>query len=259
MKAFSTIFGPALFAGVLAASVCTSHGQSIYTHGHTDIGLDYRNGALVPHWHLDAGNIVDGQPLDEESEYAPEALVAQFSGLRGSASGSLDYLSVPTGTPIYMGGPSVSWQPYLGFGTEELDPGEWLGGRITFSLMSWTAPTGGNFSLYATNVSGTATIDIFLSTYDPSVANIDGIGQNAFYLFAGAHEHYTFGFTTPGTYELTLMFSGEHSLGGLASASGTFGFVVVPEPSIGHYLIFSGVAGLLLWRWRPASSGCSLA
>lgn len=232
----------------------TLHAQMVYTSGHTDIGVGYEDGELYPHWHLDAGNIVDGQPLEEESEYEPGDLVAQFSGTRGAAAGSSDYLGASSGTTIYMGGPSVAWQPYLGFGTEELNPGDWVDGRITLTLTGWTTPDGGSFALYTTNGAGTTTTDVFLSTFNPASANIDGIGQNSFYLFAGGHEHYTFGFTTPGDYELTFEFSGQHVQDGLVSASGTFGFNVVPEPSTVALMTLAGISTLFLRRRSPRSS-----
>jgi len=243
-----------LIAVILASglSLTSADAQSVYTSGHTDLGIGYEDGALVPHWHLDAGNIVDGSPLAEESEFAPEELVARFLTTRASASGSADYLGVPTGTTLYMGGPSVAWQPYLGFGSEELDPGDWST-PIKITLTGWTAPDGGEFSLYTTSLNGTSTVDIFLSTFDPSVANIDGVDANAFNLPVGGHEHYTFGFTQEGYYTLTLQFSGTHATDGFKTASGTFGFLigpnaVVPEPSTSGLLIAVGLAFLVFFR-----------
>ncbi len=248
MKKQSLLLVVAFLVGSLACAVPDAAAKSYYTNGHTDIGLEYEDGELIPHWHLAAGNIVNGEPLPGEEEFSPEDLVAVFAGTRASAAGSADYLGVATGTTIYMGGPSAGWQPYLGFGTEELDPGDWIG-PIKLTLTGWSLPPGGNFALYTTNFSGTTTVDLFLSTYNPSIANIDGVGENAFHLIAGGHDHFTFGFTAPGDYELTFQFDAVHAIDGPVSGSGTFGFQVIPEPSTYALVVISGIA-LLLWRRR---------
>ena len=218
---------------LLSLATALVSAQSIYTSGHGDIGLAYEDGQLIPHWHLDNGAIVDGEPLPDSGgeghEYAPGDLIAQVSSLRNSASNSSTYLGVSTGTPIYVAG-LLNFQPYLGFGTEELNPLEWTG-DITVTLTGFTTPNGGEFALYTTNTAGTNTVDITLSSYDPSSANSWGLGDNIFGIGVGGHDHYQFGFTTPGEYSLTLQFSGLHNTDSLVTSSGTFNFNVVPEPS----------------------------
>jgi surface-anchored protein len=62
----------------------------------------------------------------------------------------------------------------------------------------------------------------------------------------GGHDHFNWGFTKPGVYELELTFSGTHITDGLLSASGRFTFLVgdttvVPEPGA-WLLVLSGLA-----------------
>lgn len=233
---------------VLLLSASFASAQSIYSGGHADIGLAYEDGELIPHWHLDNGAIVDGQPLPDGGghEYMPDELIAQVGTTRASASGSDAYLGVAPGTPVYVAG-LLAYQPYLGFGTEELNPLEWSG-DITVTLTGFTTPDGGQFALYTTNASGATTVDITLSTYDPSTANSWGLGNNVFGIGVGGHDHYQFGFTLPGQYSITLNFTGNHLTDGPVSGSATFDFNVVPEPST-YALIALGV-GLILFRFR---------
>jgi len=252
MKKKSLFLGVGVLALGLFLSGPAAMAVSYYTEGHTDIGLEYEDGEFIPHWHLDGGNIVDGAPIPEEGEYEPDELIAVFSGTRASPADSAGYLGIPGGTTIYMGGPSVNWQPYLGFGTEELDPADWVGG-IKLTLTTYTLPENGHFALYTTNPTGTSTFDLFLSTFDPSIADVDGIGVNSFYLPAGGHEHYTFGFTAPGHYELTFEFSGVHATDGPVAGTGTFGFDVIPEPSTYGLIFVAGAAMQFIFRRRFTS------
>lgn len=234
-----------VIALILAASATLS-AQSIYTSGHGDIGLEYADGVFVPHWHLDDGAVVDGVALPDNGgegyEYESGDLIAQVASMRNSASNSSTYLGVATGTPIYVAG-LLAYQPYLGFGTEELNPLEWTG-DITVTMTGFTTPDGGNFALYTTNSGGTTTVDVSLSTYDPSSANSWGIGNNAFLIGVGGHDHYQFGFTTPGAYSITLQFTGTNNVDGVVSGSGTFNFNAVPEPST--YALIGLALGLIL-------------
>lgn len=242
-----TLFSTAIALSIgLVFNASDAHAQSYYSQGHGDIGLAYEDGVFAPHWHIGAGSIVNGSPLDVEGEYEPEDLIAVVGTTRGSASGSANYLGVSTGTSVYVAG-SSGWQPNLGFGAEELDAADWSS-PITVTLTSWTLPSGGDFALYTTNSSGETTVDVFLSTYDPATANVNGIGENMFQLLPGSHNHFAYGFTAPGYYELTFEFSATHATDGIVTGSGTYGFEVIPEPSTYALVALAGVG--LVWTSR---------
>ncbi len=242
MKSKLLLMAIASSVGLLFTATPT-HAQLYYTDGHADIGIGYEDGELHPHWH---GNTSGGSAWNlPQGEYDSDEVVAVIFNTRNSANGSANYLGVPTGTPVYVAG-LINVQPWLGFGAEELNPLEWVG-DITITLTGWTTPDGGEFALYTTNGAGTSTTDVYLSSYDPDTADAWGLGSNVFGIGVGGHDHYQFGFTAPGYYELTLEFSGEHATDGLVSGSGTFGFQVIPEPSIG-ILAGIGLAGLVVLR-----------
>lgn len=204
----------------LLFSALSLQAQVFYTTGHGDIGVGYdpAEQAFEPHWHL-----------GEDEEYAPNEGVAVIQSAGTSPIGSSSALGVPDGTSIWVAGSSAR-QPNLGFATEELDPADW-DGEITLSLTGWTGP--GEFALYTTNLSGSSVVDVYFSTDNPAST----FGSNSFGLLPGDHQHFTFGFTTPGHYEFEFTWTGTHVTDGEITTSGSFGFDVVPEPTTSGLLL----------------------
>ncbi|MGD7652268.1 MAG: choice-of-anchor M domain-containing protein [Verrucomicrobiales bacterium] len=234
-----------LFAGLLAHS---SH-AALYTSGHADLfGIGYEDGDFEPHIHLE-GAVVDGTTI-ADAEYqpgeittvVPQSTFDLVSGNGGRPTDSAwDAIGVAAGESYWFLPQSSSTSstlgaPFAGVGTEELVGSDWTT-DITIALVSVSGP--GEFSMWQDGLS-------------PSFAfsTVDGIDStDILTVAAGSHAHYNWGFTEQGTYDITVEVSGTHVTDGDKSATATYQFLVVPEPSSSLLGLASGLI-LVLRRRR---------
>lgn len=231
-------FTKTLLIGSVLAAGSSAFGAASFTAGHADgIALGYEGGAFDPHFHHDDNAVIDGMVTGVEGEFAPDEIVTVVSqttfdyvqdvvgGRPADPAWSL--IGVDAGVSFWFlpqsdsgpGGAAALGVPFAGIGFEELDPADWVG-DITLQLLFVDGP--GEFSLYQTDISGPT---FFLSS-------ADGIGiEDSFQMSPGAHEHYNWGFTAAGDYEISVGFSGEHVTDGFQVSAATYSFSVVPEPS----------------------------
>lgn len=239
-----------LFAiGLALTPLASSKAQSTWTSGHGDIGVGYEDEGsgfeLHPHWHLEGG-IVDGTPrTDEEFDAADLTLIvpnnANATATR-NASSSWDPIGVGAGETYWrLTSNSQIDVPYLGWATEELAVADWSG-DISFTLSGLTGP--GDVSLYYFP-DGNLT---FLW------ASSDGLsGADSFGLEPGVHAHFNLAFSAPGTYSADITVSGTHVTDEFQTATETFTFTVVPEPSVvGLLAVAVGTSLFLAYRRRRA-------
>lgn len=214
---------------VFAASPGLRADNLLYTEGHADIGVAYEEDeGFVLHYHLHAGAVLDGAPIGEDEEYAPDEILAALPDGTKNTIGANAMIGTTVGNPDVWVLPQVQQTgvPFLGFGTEELGP-EWS--NITFTLDAVASPSGsGNFSLWSTGTFGNPTF--YFSTANPSgTAN----GANTLVVPPGTHGHYNLGFTEAGRWEITLTAMATHPEYGFVSDTKTYSFAVaaVPEPT----------------------------
>jgi surface-anchored protein len=226
----------------LAALLTTglaSQAQTTLWEGHTDVGVVYELGA----WNLHIGRHDDIPPM----EYAPtEAILGVdllAAGTTVPANPQYGFLGT-AGSPVWIlpevQNPSIL---FLGFGTEELSDGLFVGDQVTMSLQAVRGP--GQFSVYEVGVFGSPTV--FMNSGN-------GItGADSIVLPAGGHQHANWAFSTPGTYEVDFEAAGTLVEGSVFTASGpityTFSVAMVPEPSALSLLLLGG-AGLLAFARR---------
>lgn len=238
------------FSGILALAL-TSHAANLYTSGHGDIGVAYEDGALFLHGHLGANAIVNGVPVggDDGEEFLPGdfTIVVPAGQSFPDPGGTYGPTGAGGGDLWILPQTQVAEVPFLGMATEELDPADWVNGAITFSLVSVSAPGGGEFSMWQSGLFGDP-VFVF-STFDPGST----VAGNSLILSAGTHAHYNFGFTKPGIWEVTFTVSGTHVTDGFVSDTGTFRFAVVPEPTVSGLAISGGLGALAAARRRRSA------
>jgi surface-anchored protein len=234
---FLLTMGVAVMTGPLLGATLTS--------GHVDfIGIGYKNGDFEPHSHAQAGSVVDGVTLLADTEYELGELSLQVVGSVTRPAGA-EWSAVGVGSGVsFWALPETSTpgQPFAGIGAEELTPSDWIS-PIRITLTGMSAPAGAHFSLLQTDGFGDPTF--FMSSF------AGGITAGDFYsmdLSIEDHAHFLWGFTELGVYDLTFEISGEHAVDGLKSASATYRFNVVPEPSTGLMSLLG--ATVLLRRRR---------
>ncbi len=221
----------------------------IYSSGHADIGLGDKD-SLELHLHAHGGAVINGVPLAADAEYAPPDALIRLpqstynyivsQGGRNS-SPAWDPIGVAAGQPYWFlpfsnsgpAGAAALGAPFVGIGAEHVDLGVFDGNKLYLRLIAagGSGPAaGGHFSAWIPGP------DFYMATSD-GINAADEIE-----VAVGGHDHYAFGFTKAGIYELTFEVRG--TIGGNpVTDTATFHFEAVPEPAS---LALLGCAAALL-------------
>lgn len=208
---------------------------ALWTAGHGDLGIGYEDGELEPHWHLGEGNesvTLDGvsAPLGLEGEEYEAIDIIPRTNLLQSIGGSSYYVFPATESPTV---------PFIGFGTEELNPADW-DGNLTLTLTGASGP-GSFFLFHQDPVGGLAT----LMDSSDGFSTADNI-----ILAPDSHTHYTWAFSQTGSYNLTFEVTGSHVSDDVEPANATYTISVVPEPSTAALLLGAAAFALTVVRRR---------
>ncbi len=207
-------------------------GATVISSGHVDIGIAYEDSAWDLHVHQE-------EPAPG-AEYEPgEAVLligeaAKVPGGVPNNPSSTAFFGV-AGTPLWILPKSQNPAlPFLGIGSEELDPADWVG-NLTLTLDGVRGP--GDFFVWDTGSFG---------ELQPKMSTRDGVSVlDRLDVVAGSHGHYFMGFTAAGEYEIDFKAAGVHGVNGAVSSdAATYRFSVVPEPGASTLLVLGG--GLLL-------------
>ena len=203
---------------------------ALYSSGHADIGIAYENGGaggFGAHWHFGPDAVVDGSPVGnypQGADFAPDQITAMVPTSQMMTLPNSPALIAGTGVDAgddiwFLPQGEIPGVPFLGIATEKLDSAEW--GDITFSLGAVTSPSGsGNFSLWNTDPFGS-----------PNFHFSTALGEDTLTLSTGTHAHFSWGFSEVGIWGVEFIVSGTHVDDGFQSATETFSFNVIPEPT----------------------------
>ncbi len=183
------------------------------SEGDVDVGIAYEDDEWEPHVH-DEENEAEYEPDEAILHIRPEALTPRPAGA------NFDFLGVAVGGSFYrlsaIPNPPVL---YLGFGGEELVPGEFVNDEVTFRVLAVSGP--GHVSIWDDSPGGPNVL----------VATTDGLTESdARIVLSGSHSHSNWGFTERGLYAITVQFSGTFVGSGEFSQSepATYYFAVDP-------------------------------
>ncbi|MBX3395195.1 MAG: choice-of-anchor M domain-containing protein [Phycisphaerae bacterium] len=225
---------PAVLITLSSWSHVAQAGLPEWTSGHGDIGIAYHDGEWDLHIHSEGAVIGGVTYIDDEFDSGGVRIRVpeQMLTARPVDSGW---------NPIGVGAGSSFWLlpqtevvgvPFVGIGTEEIAPGEFVGDSINLRLTGVTSPSGlGTFSVFQTDLFGQP--NFFMSSAD----GID-LGD-VLTLHAAGHIHVNFGFSEPGLWAITWEASGLHVSDGLVMGAATYYFNVIPEPSTAVLLMLS--------------------
>ncbi|MFD0893826.1 choice-of-anchor M domain-containing protein [Luteolibacter ambystomatis] len=224
-----------LLAGAFTAP--DARGAVTYTSGHADIGVAYEDGAFDLHFHSEGG-VIDG--VETNGEYAPGDVIIRADSANLTLPMDFPALGKVSGETIWV----LPWTqeeglPFLGLASEELNPDDWDSSGITFTITQATClgDPAASFAMWRYDVFGGIILDASSLTGPSSISTT-----------TGGHDHFNFGFSTPGAWDVTFTVTGTNNSDGPVSATGTFRFDVVPEPSSALLGVLG--TGLLVLRRR---------
>lgn len=236
--------------------------ELVYIGGHADIGVGFESGALHLHLHSEETLTLFGGGSLPAGEYDHDAFVIGVPGPSvGRPTGTQwNFLAAAAGSPIWFlpqgNDPS---KPFLGIAREELEATDGWAGTVTWRFNSIATVLGAasEFSLYQVDGFGVPTV--FASSILPTAGV--GFGANSWNQ-SSPHDHYNFGFTAEGIYDVSFSVSAVNNGSGSITAgtyedTTTFRFATgsfipiaaVPEPST-FVLVSLAACGLARRRKR---------
>ncbi|MCA9127602.1 MAG: choice-of-anchor M domain-containing protein [Planctomycetales bacterium] len=242
----------------LLNSVADFSRAAIYISGHSDLGVGFEDDNLHLHLHAEQPLGLFGGGTVPAGEYDPgDLLIGVPNPMIGRPVGAQwDFLAANAGASVwFLPQSSDPNKPFLGLGTEELLPEDgWSTLTWTFNSITTISGDNSDFALWQNDSFGNPSV--LASTLVPTGAG-NTWTQNAL-----SHDHYNFGFTGEGVYDVSLSISGNNSGAGTIAPgpyfdTASFRFVTgnaiaVPEPNSLAALGLAAIGGTLFRRRRLA-------
>lgn len=244
-----------ILALILSTPCVTARAALVYTSGHADLGVGFEEGNLHLHIHAEQTLGLYGGGTLDPGEYEPGDLLIGVPGpsfARGADNAIWGFLAPNAGDPFWaLPQSSDPNKPFLGLGTEELVPENgWTStAELTWTLNSIARISGdlSSFALWQNDINGNQVV--FASTLEPTADN------NSWTQGPESHDHFNFGFTGEGIYDVSFTISGTNE-GMDFSDTASFRFVTgaaiaaVPEPGSLLALGLTAIGGVFVRRQR---------
>ena len=239
MKYTNTKLTPWMLLGLLLALSCydVARATTTISSGHTDIfEAEYEQvGTNAPTIHL-------GVHTDTGHYEPADVLLEVGNAAYRSSDGFSADITTLLGANAWILPVDLEQAANLGLIEAGVAKAGFPAGSVTFTMVGAGPANPGNFALF------TAGSSIRLS------ATGSEVGTSGFSITTG-HIHYNWGFSAPGTYTFDLKASyTDANFGVLESATETYTFNVIPEPSSSTLLLI-GLVGWVATRKRIISKG----
>lgn len=250
-----------LFA-ICAAVSSEVRAELVYMGGHSDIGVGFEDNNLHLHIHAEGPLSLFGGGTADAGEYDPGDLLIGVPGPAEArpVGAQWNFLAQNAGDPIWFDPQSSNLRkPFLGMGTEELLPADGWATPLTWQFNSITTISGAPSSFALYQVDGGGNPVVFASTLEPGSIS----GPNSWTQAALSHDHFNWGFTGEGVYDISLTITGTNIgsvpaniTAGDYTDTASFRFVTgsaissVPEPNSALMLGVIALAGTCLRRRR---------
>jgi surface-anchored protein len=249
----SVLAGLVALAATIAAGEARAAFQDVYSAGHADVNISYDSASNSLHLDYEFGSnaVINGMVLGVggAGEREADTITVFIDPANSTVLGPAGLPAPYAGNTLYVA-PQTSavGRPFLGTGAESIEPGVFQNDTLTLTLTGFSQqPAGGNFVLW--QIGGEAT---------PFMNSADGFSAaDHVDVLAGSHDHFNWGFTAQGIYDLNFTATGTLQDGTVLSTDGVYRFQVgaapsaVPEPgSLTLALMGLGSAGLVFTRGR---------
>ncbi|MCR9291700.1 MAG: choice-of-anchor M domain-containing protein [bacterium] len=221
---------------LLSIAIVNSASAAIYVTGHADIGVGFEDGGLHLHLHAEDEIGLFGGGTLPAGEYEPgDFMIGVPNPSIGRPAGSQwNFLASAADAPVwFLPQSSDPDKPFLGMGTEELMVSEGWTTPLTWTFNSISKVSGedSEFAIWQNDSFGNP--QVFASSLVPT-AEGNSWTQTAF-----SHDHFNFGFTGQGIYEVNFSIAGTNAGTGSIAAGdyfdrASFRFATgsaVPEPN----------------------------
>ena len=210
---------------------------TIFSRGHTDLGIAFEGGAFDLHVHAEEFDL-EAEPgaavlrvLPTAENVIPSNSAFSFLGSSGDPVWILPQDSDEAETAGIL---------YLGIGSEEILPGTFSGDlsvaltNVAFTPEPGSSPSApsADFSVYTVNSGGVPTV--LMSTHD----GIDSADTAT--ITPGGHTHVNWAFTQPGRYVVSFAVTGTPTGGSAVTDSASYTFVVKSSDSASDTQVQAG-------------------